>query len=478
MNRHEFNGFSAAEGAQPQPLQAASVELEQALLGSILLAEHGHATQHLIERIAPEDFAVQAHRVIFEAIRELARQDLPPSFRLLRPLLEGVRVNAEKTAAAYLADLLSVSAPPAHAAGYAKALRQHSAKRQLTEIAALAAGIARSPRGDIGQDVLDIMDRLDDVCATLRERRSTIASLGEVTAQVIADLRKGPPEIIRTGLTDVDRMLGGWHRKELTVIAARPSMGKSAFLFSCFFGGAKKGTSSLIFTMEMPNDMAGKRTLSDAVWNRLTPIPYASYSRRAIPEDQIDRLEEVQKKYAQLPISFDDQVGLSVSEIRTRTKRHIDRLDTVGQRLDCVVIDHLGKIKASDRYAGNVVQEVGETTNALAEMAKELDVAVICAHQLNRAVESRDNKRPDLPDLRNSGNVEQDAETVGFLYRPAYYLNKREDTRLEEDERKDLLEQCAHDLEFIIAKNRNGPVGTIDLYIDVESNVVRDGARK
>ena len=106
----------------------------------------------------------------------------------------------------------------------------------------------------------------------------------------------------------------------------------------------------------------------------------------------------------------------TVSEIRARTKRHIDRLDAAGQRLDVVVVDHLGKVKASDRYAGNKVHGMGEKTNALAEMAKGLGIAVVCAHQLNRRVEARDNKRPALADLRDSGNIEEDAETVMFLH--------------------------------------------------------------
>jgi replicative DNA helicase len=276
-------------------------------------------------------------------------------------------------------------------------------------------------------------------------------------------------------LVDLDRALGGWHRKELTIIAARPSMGKSALLFSAFRLAARKGTASLIFSMEMPTEMVTRRMLSDAVWNRDTPIPYVKMLRGSLSEIEVARLAAVSPKIEGLPIAIDDQAGLTVSEIRSRAKRHMERLDAAGQRLDVIVIDHLGKIRASDRYAGNKVHEMGEKTAALAEMAKDLNVAVVAAHQLNRGVEGRDNKRPTLADLRDSGNIEEDAETVMFLYRPAYYLERtREDGFEREDARKEKLIACQHDLEVILAKNRNGACQTIEFFIDLPSNVVRD----
>ena len=156
----------------------------------------------------------------------------------------------------------------------------------------------------------------------------------------------------------------------------------------------------------------------------------------------------------------------------------MEKLDRIGRHVDVIGIDHLNKVRASDRYAGNMVHETGEKSAAFAEMAKELDAAVVAAHQLNRAVETRENKRPGLSDLRDSGNVEQDAETVIFLYRPAYYLERaRENSVAAEDERKDRLAECQNTLEAIIAKNRNGPCLTLEFFADMASNVVRDMSR-
>ncbi len=472
MNRHErFFPQAAAAGAEDD------LGVEQAFLGALLMAQYGHSTQHLIERLTADDFSHDVHRIIFGSIQDLARQDKAPTLPLLAPLLEGIRAAPGVTAVAYLGHLLTASAPLPHAVSYAKAIREKAARRQLLAIGEMITASRDVPSINVSQHVGDIMDRLDAVSATLRERAASTSNFDQASSEVIQSLRAGPPEIIKTGLTDLDRMLGGWHRKELTILAARPGMGKSAFLFSSALSAAKQGTSSLIFSMEMPTKMVTQRMLSDAVWNRQTPIPYETFSR-GLSEWDIQRLEEARQKNLKLPITIDDQPGLSASEIRSRVKRHIERLDAAGQRLDVVIIDHLGKVKASDRYAGHKVHETGEKTNAFAEMGKELDVAVIAAHQLNRGVEGRENKRPGLSDLRDSGDVEQDAETVMFLYRPAYYLQQRVDGVTKDDERKQLLSEVAHDLEAIIAKNRNGACGTVEMFIDIGSNAVRDGARR
>lgn len=489
MNRHERHfQTAAAQTTQSPGADAVGVEVEQAFLGSLLLAEHGHVTAHLAESIVPDDFVADVHRIIFEAIQTLAKRDQPPTTMLLVPLLEGIRAAPDMTAAAYLGRLLSVAAAPGHAKGYAKAIKLRSARRQIKLAADVALAASNSQNEDVLQQIGDIMGCLDSASAALRDRRPSVSDFGQAASSVISVLRRGQPEIIKTGLPPMDKVLAGWHRKELSIIAARPGMGKSAFLFSAFLSAAKVKTSSLIFSMEMPTDMVTKRMLSDAVWNRETPIPYERYAHRDLPSHEIDRLEGVAKKNARLPMTIDDQVGLTVSEIRTRTKRHMDKLDNAGHRLDCVVIDHLGKIRASDRYAGNKVHETGEKTNALAEMAKELDVAVVCAHQLNRGPENRDNKRPTLADLRDTGDVEQDAETVILLFRQAYYLQqrggdhahddhddgaKKSKKKMTEEERVALLEEVKNELEAIVAKNRNGPCTTVDLYIDVGSNVVR-----
>jgi replicative DNA helicase len=295
---------------------------------------------------------------------------------------------------------------------------------------------------------------------------------------LVQTLNKGDVEKpITTGLHDLNKVVGGWRRGEFTVIAARPSMGKSAFAASTMVSIGMSGHGILMFSLEMTQAALAARCLSEQVYNSQTPIRYADILNNRIQDWDKQRLEDAAENFADVPIEIDDQAGLTVSEIASRARKYAARLEKQGRRLDVVMVDHLGKVKASKRYSGNIVAETGEVSAALAGLAKELGVAMIALHQLNRGVEGREDKHPTLPDLRNSGDIEQDADTIGFLYRPAYYLerSKIDDAELDAT-RLRTLERRKHELEIIIAKNRNGPCTTIDLFIDVASNLIRDKA--
>jgi replicative DNA helicase len=170
------------------------------------------------------------------------------------------------------------------------------------------------------------------------------------------------------------------------------------------------------------------------------------------------------------------QGDLSAAEIAARTRKVATDLERAGKRLGLVIIDHLGKVRPTKNYRGNRVMEVGEISNAMANLAKAEKVAVLCLHQLNRAVEGRENKRPTLADLRDSGNIEQDADLVLFAYRPGYYLERAKDDEGSDGEalRRSQLEAKRHVLELAIAKQRNGETTTIELFCDMPCNVIRD----
>jgi replicative DNA helicase len=289
-------------------------------------------------------------------------------------------------------------------------------------------------------------------------------------------LRTGEvPESIHTGLLDLNKIMGGWHRGELAVIAARTSMGKTAFILSSLRQAAIRGTSSIFFSMEITADQAGCRLLSDTLWNSQTPISYERIDQHKIDRQDVDRLDGAAAEISGLPLIVDDQRGLTVSEVGARARRVRDDMARKGKKLDVICIDHLGKMQASSRYAGNKVHETGEKTNALAQLALDLDVAVIVLQQLNRGPEGREEKRPGLSDLRDSGNIEEDADTVSFLYRPAYYLDRiKYDDQEKEDKRIDLLEKKRNVLELIVAKNRRGPICNKEFFIDIASNAIRD----
>lgn len=256
-------------------------------------------------------------------------------------------------------------------------------------------------------------------------------------------------------------------------------MGKTAFGAAIMLNAARAGAGVMMFSLEMSRTALAARCLSEAVWNRDTPIPYADILNERINETQKDRLHNASQKFESLPIEIDDQGGLTVSEISARARQQAAKFERAGQKLGLVLIDHLGKVRASKRYAGNLVAETGEVSNALANLGKELDVAIIALHQLNRAVEGREDKHPQLSDLRASGDVEQDADLVGFLYRPSYYLERMKfEDKDQEKKRKEKLETKKYELELIIAKQRNGPCITIDLFADMANNAIRNAAKK
>ena len=168
-------------------------------------------------------------------------------------------------------------------------------------------------------------------------------------------------------------------------------------------------------------------------------------------------------------------VGLSASEIAARTRREAERLKREGRELRLVIIDHLGKVQASDRYKGSKVNEIGELSDAMARLAKRENVAVLALHQINRGVEGRDNKRPALSDLRDSGTIEQDADVVMFVFRAIYYLERLKcDKEEEERERLIKIERKPYDMEIMVAKNRGGATANVDVYANMAANAVRD----
>jgi replicative DNA helicase len=216
------------------------------------------------------------------------------------------------------------------------------------------------------------------------------------------------------------------------------------------------------------------------------PLPYANILRHlsgqehdALCESDIVRLEEAAEAFGKMPFDIDDQPALTLAEIASRVRQRSGRLANAKYESGLVIIDHMGKIKPSGRYAGQRTQEVGEISGGLAELAKNLDVAVVTLCQLNRGTEGQENKRPVLANLRDSGEIEQDADLVLFLYRPAYYLERaRENSKDDEIDRAAILEACKYDFEIGIGKQRNGPCITVDLWADMANNAIRNKVKR
>lgn len=452
-----------------------NIDAEQTVLGTVLLSPESSSL--IVSMLAIEDFSNQYHRIIFEAIKTVVANGNQPNPILLAPLLANIEIpEMNITCAGYLGKLIAVGVTVYDGVNYALHLREFSSRRAMVNIAQQMGAIANNMAANIADFNVEAIKELDNLCSRINQRRPSSFDVAAIAREAVDRLKSGKkPEIIRSGLTDLDRVIGGLHRGEVIYPAGRPSMGKSALIFSMARQGAKLGTTWLIFSLEMRRQPVINRMLSDAVWNRQSPIPYERIARGDVTPYELERLENASIAMKELSIEIDDQPGLTVAEISVRARRYAESMAKSGRKLDVIAIDHLGKVVASDRYAGNKVHETGEKTNAFSVLCRELDLSGIIAHQLNRGNEKRENKRPEMSDLRDSGDVEQDADGVMFPFRMAYYLERaKEDTPEADQIRLGKLSNCVNLIELNIAKNRNGPCKNIEFYCDMGSNVIRN----
>jgi replicative DNA helicase len=276
---------------------------------------------------------------------------------------------------------------------------------------------------------------------------------------------------VPTGLTDLDDRLGGMHNSDLLIIAGRPSMGKTALATNIAFHAAKKlqekGTKSSIafFSLEMSSEQLSTRILAEQ-----SRIKSNDIRRGRISEEQFDKFIETSKNISELPLYIDETPAISIAAMSNRARR-IKRL----YGLDLVVVDYIQLMSAANTRDGRV-QEISEITKGLKALAKELSVPVLALSQLSRAVEHRDDKKPQLSDLRESGSIEQDADVVMFVYREAYYLEKLEPrpATVEHAEWQAKMNEVSNLAEIIIGKQRHGPTGNINVEFEAMFTKFRD----
>jgi replicative DNA helicase len=448
-------------------------EAEQVILGTLL---YDKDALEMAYAVRPEDFAFQENRQIFEHLLADIDAGRSPTTTVIAPLLQGMRVGAG-TGSEYLLSLARSKNRQA-LASCLHAVKTMAARRRLIGTAQVLLTQAREQEVEPGQLALDAMYHLNEAMATVLVRRSE-AELVEPAAVKLVESLDGTDDdsMISTGLDGLDKFLGGFARGELTIVAGRPSMGKSALLVSLARRAARKGVNIIFFSLEMQKRAVVARMLSDAVYSFVEAerIPYRNIILRDVSLEQKHRLAGVLGDFKGYTIKVDDQPGLTMAEIQVRSLNFSEELRKQGKTLDLVIVDHIGKIKASDRYAGNVVHETAEKSDALMAMAKNMHVGVVAAHQLNRGPEQREEKRPLMSDLRDTGNLEQDAHTIIFPYRAAYYLErmKYDDPEMELSRTVD-LDAVRNQLELIIAKSRNGETGNLIVFVDMANNVVAD----
>lgn len=453
-----------------------NIEVEQALLGAILI---DNAVLDTIAGILePDDFCDSVHAHVFStalAFRKDSRVANPVTMRQhvkdIPDIATGMPVWR------YLGKLAVQATSVANARGYAETIREYSARRKLFAAGASLMDAASNPAIAVSQTASMAVQSLDEVLSIARAKNRNSMSFIEAAEDFIDSVANdNGSDRIPTGLHDLDRAIGGWRRKQFAILGGRPSMGKTTIANSAMLRTAKAGHGVMMFSLEMSSRDLMARCLADLSWSRERKIQYADALAGRLNERDLHYLAQTASHFRKLPLKVDDQRGLTLAEIQARTRAEAERMERNGVKLGLVIVDHLGLIKPTGRYAGNKVQEVGEISDGLATMAKDQNVAVLALHQLNRATEGRENKRPGMADLRNSGDIEQDADVILFAYRESYYLErmKSDPGSQAEMQRQATLEGCRNTLELQIAKARNGEPRTLTLYCDMASNVVRD----
>lgn len=453
-----------------------NIEAEQAVLGTILL--NNEYLNRVYEFLRLEHFYEPAHQKIYEQIvHNIEHIHIVANQITLKQLFESDEIIKEIGGVSYLTTLLASASTIIDIADYGRIIYDLAIKRELAII---------------GEDIVNKVYKLDEKTSAqshIEEAEGILFKLSEhgsgkkdfmpiassikstLDKTIIAKSRDSSISGVSTGLADLDKILSGMQQSDLIILAGRPSMGKTALGINIVVNACKFLNKDIeevkdkkavgFFSLEMSADQLSARILSMEC-----SINATKFRTGQLDENEWEAIATRSAEISNLPIFIDDTPALSISAIRTRARRMVRK-----NNLAFLVIDYLQLIRGtSSRANENRVQEVSEITQGLKAIAKEFNIPVIALSQLSRAVEQREDKRPQLSDLRESGSIEQDADVVAFIYRDSYYHERKKppenDPKFQEWAQK--MNELRHLSEVIIAKQRNGPVGSVNLFFDAE----------
>lgn len=421
-----------------------NIDAEKSVLGSMFLSKY--ALQKSIELLSKDLFYLDSHMKIFQAISSLSEKNTPIDITTITEELENRKELKQVGGIEYLTEIINYVPTAANVDEYIRIVEEKAILRRLIEEATQIATLGYNQQEDISE-VLDSAEK--KILNVVKTRKGTeFRSIQDVLVKTQSDLeklsqRKGEITGIPTGYYDLDKVTSGLHENELIIIAARPAMGKTAFALNLATNIAMNTEKTVaLFNMEMSGEQLAMRMLSS-----VGQIDGYKLKSGKLEHNDWKKFNEAMSRLAETKLFIDDTAGMTISEIKAKCRRLYNSEGGLG----IVIIDYLQLISGSARYAGNRQQEVSEISRSLKTLAMELNVPVIALAQLSRTVEGREDKRPLLSDLRESGSIEQDADIVAFLYRDDYYTKE---ISIDENTSKS---------EFIIAKHRNGPTTTIDL---------------
>ena len=423
-------------------LQPQARELEEAVLGALMLEKDAYSI--VSEILKPECFYEKAHEKIYAAIVDLALSQRPVDMLTVTEQLKKRGELEDVGGPFYISQLTSKVASSAHIEYHARIIAQKYLARELISFTAMIQGKAF----DETLDVEDLMQEAEGKLFEISQRnvKKDVTQINPVIKDAMEMLQKAALQKeglsgLRTGFEGLDKMTSGWQNSDLIIIAARPAMGKTAFVLSMAKNMAVNfNTPVALFSLEMSNVQLVNRLIVN-----VCEIPGEKIKSGRLESYEWEQLDFKIKELYDAPIFVDDTPSLSVFELRTKARRLVRE-----HGIKCIIIDYLQLMNASGMNFGSREQEVSTISRSLKGLAKELNIPIIALSQLNRGVEA---KRPQLADLRESGAIEQDADMVCFIHRPEYY-------KITEDERGNSLIGLA---EIIIAKHRNGAVGDVRL---------------
>ena len=421
-----------------------SIEAEQSVLGGLLL--DNEAWDQVADRVCETDFYRHDHRLIFRSIVHLAEDQQPYDVVTLSNWLKTRGDLEDAGGLAYLGTLAKDTPSAANIKAYADIVREKSILRQLISVGTDITDMAFNPADRDSRDILDVAEtKVFEIAEQgLRQEQGfrVVKSIMKNTLAQIEELGKQGEGItgVPTGYDDLDELTNGLQKGDLVIVAGRPSMGKTTLAMNIAeFAAANKKIPTAVFSLEMPGEQLTMRLLSS-----MGRVDQTRLRNGRLLEEDWPRIASAVKIFADVPLYIDDSAGLSPNEVRTRARRLVREHGNLG----LIVLDYLQLMQGNAGTTESRVAEVSAISRSLKALAKELEVPIMVLSQLNRSLEQRPNKRPIMSDLRESGAIEQDADVIIFIYRDEVYNPETENKGM---------------AEVIIAKQRNGPIGTVRL---------------
>ena len=451
-----------------------NIEAEQSVIGSILVTNEIFDEINTI--ISNVNFFDPMHQKIFNAIESMIYKGMLANPITLKNYFENEK--DELNIPEYLVKITKFSTSVRQAIEYSKIIYDMFVRRELIKISEQIIDDAKESELDnSGQNIIENSEKLLYDLAEKGTFNSSLIKFDDAMKQTIemasaAYKNEGGIVGVPTGLRDLDDKLGGLHQSDLIIIAGRPSMGKTSLATNIAFNAAKNiqdsetKSSVAFFSLEMSSEQLSTRIISEQA-----RIASNDIRRGRISDEQFDQFLETSKNISELPLFIDETPAISIAAMSNRARR-IKRL----HGLDLIVVDYIQLMKGLFNNKDGRVQEISQITQGLKAIAKELGVPVLALSQLSRQVEQRDDHKPQLADLRESGSIEQDADVVMFVYREGYYLQRKEprEATVEHAEWQAKMNEVAHLAEIIIGKQRHGPIGKVTLEFEERFTKFKD----